>query len=105
MTFAAMMGDQEAGVCVFNTLAAISDHPDAGQWGYVDWLHVAEPFRRKGIARHLLTQTLQYLQEEGCEGCWLTTGADNWSAQPLYLAMGFEIVDASASFRRTLRPT
>ncbi len=35
-------------------------------------------------------------------GCWLTTGADNWEAQPMYLLLGFEIVDTSACYTRQL---
>ena len=100
LVLAAMAGDQEIGICMYSTLAHLSDHPEAGQWGYVMWLHVAEPVRRRGIARHLTARALAHLRELGCHGCWLTTGADNWPAQPLYFALGFEIVDASASFRK-----
>jgi ribosomal protein S18 acetylase RimI-like enzyme len=96
---AAMDGDQEIGRCIYTTLAHLSDHPEAAQWSYILGLHVAEPYRLRGAARHLLTRTLWQLSDAGCRGCWLTTGADNWPAQPLYLGMGFEIVDASACFR------
>jgi ribosomal protein S18 acetylase RimI-like enzyme len=95
----AMDGDEEVGVCMYSTVAHLTDHPEAAQWGCVMWLHVAESLRRRGAARHLLTRTLRQLSDGGCRGCWLTTGADNWPAQPLYLGMGFEIVDASACFR------
>jgi ribosomal protein S18 acetylase RimI-like enzyme len=102
LIFAAMAGDEEVGVCVYRTLAHLSDHPEARQWGYVMGLHVAEALRRRGVARHLLTRALRHLADHGCRGCWLTTGADNWPAQPLYLALGFEIVDASACFRKEM---
>src|SRR5262249_29378379 len=93
---------QEVGVCVYSTLAGLSDDPQAAPWGYIHWLHVAPEQRRHGLARYLLTAALDRLYREGCSGCWLTTGADNWPAQPLYLSLGFEIVDASASFRKEL---
>jgi ribosomal protein S18 acetylase RimI-like enzyme len=99
----ATVDDQEVGICMFNTLAPLTDHPDAGRWGYIGWLHVEATQRRRGLARHLLTSTLRRLLDGGCDGCWLTTGADNWQAQPLYLALGFEIVDASASFQKVMR--
>lgn len=99
----ATVDNQEAGICMFNTLAPLTDHPDAGRWGYIGWLYVAETQRRRGLARHLLTGALRGLLDRGCDGCWLTTGADNWAAQPLYLGLGFEIVDASASFQKELR--
>lgn len=99
----ASIDDQEAGICMYNTLAPLTDHPDAGRWGYIGWLHVAEGLRRHGLARHLLTVALRRMQDRGCDGCWLTTGADNWPAQPLYLSLGFEVVDASAGFQKTAR--
>lgn len=96
----AMAGEQEAGICVFMRLSMLSDHPEADTWGYVDWLHVAEMQRRRGLGRALMVWTLRRLWEGGCRGCWLTTGADNWPAQPLYLSLGFEILDASSSWEK-----
>ena len=98
----AMAEEQEAGICVFMMLSKYSDHPEANAWGYVDWLHVAEVQRRRGLGRYLMTWTLQRLWEQGCRGCWLTTGASNWPAQPLYLSLGFEIVDTSSSWEKIL---
>ena len=48
-----------------------------------------------------MLRALGHLRRLGCDTCWLTTGADNWPAQPLYLALGFEIVDCSASYRKS----
>jgi GNAT superfamily N-acetyltransferase len=98
----AMAGDQEAGICLFMMLSKYSDHPEAGAWGYVDWLHVAEAQRRRGLGRHLMTWALRRLWELGCRGCWLTTGSENWQAQPLYLSLGFEILDTSSSWEKIL---
>lgn len=98
----AMAGEQEVGTCGCFTVNRFSDHPEAARWGYVTWLHVAESQRRRGLARHLMTRVLLHLRDRDCQGCWLTTGAANWPAQPLYLGLGFEIVDASACFQKTL---
>lgn len=98
----AMIGDQEAGICLFMMLSKYSDHPEAHTWGYVDWLHVAEAQRRRGLGRYLMTWTLRRLWEQGCRGCWLTTGANNWPAQPLYLSLGFEILDSSSTWEKML---
>lgn len=100
----AMDGDQEAGVCLYMRLSKLSDHPEADAWGYIEWLHVAEAYRRRGLARCLLSFALRRLWEAGCRGCWLTTGGDNWPAQPLYLSLGFEIVDTSSSWQRQHAP-
>jgi ribosomal protein S18 acetylase RimI-like enzyme len=39
-------------------------------------------------------------QEYG--GVWLTTGAGNWPAQAMYLALGFVVVDGSTCFHKDL---
>lgn len=101
-TVAALVGDKEAGDCEYSTLAELSDDPAAAQCGYIWGLYVAPEFRRQGMARQLLTTALDRLYRQGCTACWLTTASDNWEAQPLYLSLGFEIVDASASFRRRI---
>ncbi len=92
----ALVDDQQAGICIYNPLSRVSDHPEAVEWSYIGWLHVAEAHRRRGLARHLLTYSLNRMHERGYRGCWLTTGADNWPAQPLYFSTGFRIVDASS---------
>ncbi|MFN8488581.1 MAG: GNAT family N-acetyltransferase [Caldilineaceae bacterium] len=101
-TVAALVGDKEAGDCEYSTLATVSDDPAAAHCGYIWGLYVDPAFRRQGIARHLLTTAMHHLYRQGCTACWLTTASDNWEAQPLYLALGFDLVDASASFRRRL---
>ena len=95
----ALAGQREAGQCHYITLAEMQD-PNAARTGYVWWLHVEPEVRRRGIGRYLMQRTLDHMRRLGCDTCWLTTGADNWPAQPLYLALGFEIVDCSASYRK-----
>ena len=96
------MDNQDVGDCEYSSLAGLSDDPRAARCGYIWGLYTALEFRRQGIARHLLTTALNRLAQQGCTSCWLTTASDNWVAQPLYLALGFTVVDASTSFRKTL---
>lgn len=95
----AMHGDEQVGICVTSTVAHLTDDPAAARWGYVQGLWVDKAYRRQGIARWLMRTALAEMATEGCAGCWLTTGAANWGAQRLYLSLGFEVVDASTSFR------
>jgi ribosomal protein S18 acetylase RimI-like enzyme len=95
----ALDGERELGECHYVTLGHMDDER-AARTGYVWWLNVAPEARRRGIGRHLMLRTLDHLRGLGCDSCWLTTGAENWPAQPLYLALGFEIVDCSASYRK-----
>jgi ribosomal protein S18 acetylase RimI-like enzyme len=96
----AVAGSQTAGACTYYFLDPRADDPRALQTGYIDPLWVAPEQRRRGLARHLLIESLEHLRRLGRTACWLTTGADNWTAQPLYLSLGFEVVDISACYRR-----
>jgi ribosomal protein S18 acetylase RimI-like enzyme len=100
-TFAlyAMSGEHKIGECHYITLAHMLG-PSAAHTGYIAWLYVEAQGRRRGIGRYLMVQALGHLRRLGCDSCWLTTGADNWPAQPLYLALGFEVLDCSASYRK-----
>jgi ribosomal protein S18 acetylase RimI-like enzyme len=96
----AMSGGQRVGQCHYITLASILGPGDA-HTGYISWLHIEAEARRRGIGRYLMLQVLDDLRRRGCDACWLTTGVANWPAQPLYLALGFEMVDCSAGYRKT----
>jgi ribosomal protein S18 acetylase RimI-like enzyme len=96
----AWVGEERIGLCIYNTLQSAADDPRAAQVGSVGWLWTDERFRRSGIGRTLMLRALAHLRSLGCGACWLGTGADNWPAQALYLALGFAVVDSTASFVR-----
>jgi ribosomal protein S18 acetylase RimI-like enzyme len=96
----AWIGDQRVGLCIYSTVQGASDDPRGARIGYIHWLWTDESLRRRGVARALLLHAMADLRARGCEMCWLGTGADNWAAQPLYLALGFAIVDGTVSFIR-----
>lgn len=99
----AMDGDEEVGICIYSTLAPLTDNEEASHIGYVWWLHVSEAYRQRGIARSLMAATFEQLTLLGCTSCWLTTTCDNWRAQPLYYSLGFDMVDCSVSFHKTIK--
>jgi len=99
----AWLGGERVGLCLYATTAANSDDPRAARTGYVHWLWTDEATRRRGVARELMLRALVHLRSLGCERCWLGTGADNWPAQTLYLALGFVVVDSTVSFLRRER--
>jgi ribosomal protein S18 acetylase RimI-like enzyme len=96
----ARAGEREVGECHYIRLAHVLG-PIAARTGYIWWLHIEPDSRRRGIGRALMVKALDHLRRLGCDACWLTTRADNWAAQPLYLALGFEVLDCSASYRKT----
>ena len=95
----ALIDGREVGECHYVTLASWGGER-AARTAYVWWLNVQPEARRRGIGRYLMLRALDHMRRLGCDTCWLTTGAENWPAQPLYLALAFEIVDCSASYRK-----
>lgn len=64
-------------------------------WLIVDEAHVATiathpDFRRKGIAKRLLSHALQKLMEQGARSSFLEVRASNLAAQELYRKFGYE---------------
>jgi ribosomal protein S18 acetylase RimI-like enzyme len=102
-TLRALADNRAVGVCVFSTLHRVSDDPETRDWGYLWALGVDVEYREQGLGRFLLRSAMARLHADRCQGMWLTTAADNWPAQALYLTHGFEIVDCSASFTKTIR--
>ena len=64
-------------------------------WLIVDEVHVATiathpDFRRQGIAKNLLSHTLQHLSSEGAQSSFLEVRASNLAAQEMYRKFGYE---------------
>ena len=58
--------------------------------GYVAMLSVDPAYRRRGIARDLVLQSLRVMQEAGCHMATLETEAVNVTATSLYTQLGFQ---------------
>lgn len=95
-------GETIVGGCIFGGLDWFSNDPATATIGVIWALWVEEPYRRRGLARALMLAALARLRASNCTSCRLTTTADNWRAQRLYLGMGFSVVDCSSSWRRDL---
>src|SRR5690349_980170 len=66
----------------------VSPHPPLDAF-YVDALAVDAAFRRRGVAKHLLTVAEQLAVDAGCTRVALDTGLTNHSARALYDGYGF----------------
>jgi ribosomal protein S18 acetylase RimI-like enzyme len=95
-------GNLAVGVCAYGTLQRLSDDPETREWGYIWGLGIDEQHQGYGLARYLLTTALNRLRADGCQGCWTTVTSGNWASLGLVLSHGFEIVDGSTSFSKTL---
>lgn len=65
-------------------------------WLLVDEAHVATiathpDFRRRGIARTLLTHALRYMRDEGAVSSFLEVRESNTAAQEMYRKFGYEV--------------
>ncbi len=93
-------GDQVAGmVCSF-----ISQNENVEynrKRGYTENICVRRPYRRKGLARSLLVQSLHAVKERGMEEAALGVDAENLNgALKLYESVGFKVVKTHTIFRK-----
>ncbi len=96
----ACSGVRNAGGCTGHYLCDTHASPQAARVGYIDWLGINPDFQRQGLGRALLYRMLQRMSEWPVERVFLTTGSQNWRAQPLYLSMGFGVVGTSVTMVR-----
>ncbi|GIN72760.1 hypothetical protein J14TS2_32350 [Bacillus sp. J14TS2] len=70
--------------------------------GVIEDLFVREPWRRKGIAKYLLTQALTYLKNHDCTLVELQVETANESALSLYHSIGFKEVSEEVYYHKEL---
>lgn len=96
----ARTGDVFAGQCNAFVMSSLQSHPEAALRGYIDWLGVEPAHQRQGIGRRLLGTMLAEMERRGLRRVFLTTGSQNWRAQPLYLSFGFLVTGTSVTMIR-----
>lgn len=84
MTFVAVDGSEIAGWCWGYNLV----RPDDSSMLYLHQLEVDETYRRRGIARDLMTTFMTAGATSGATKMFLTTAADNTPARTLYESLG-----------------
>ncbi len=73
------------------------------QRGYTEFISVRRPYRRRGLARALIAESLRVLQAQGMTESSLFVDAENISgATRLYEECGFRTVDQSIAYQKTL---
>ncbi|GIO70166.1 GNAT family N-acetyltransferase [Paenibacillus cookii] len=70
--------------------------------GIVEDLFVRLPWRNQGIAKHLLSQALTYLKNQGCATADLQVETANASALSLYHSSGFKEISEEVRYHREL---
>jgi mycothiol synthase len=95
-------GDQIAGM-VLSFINKDENELYGRKRGYTENICVRRPWRRHGLAKALIAQSLLALKERGMSEAGLGVDSQNISgALNLYLSMGYQVVRRSAIYRKTL---
>lgn len=89
---------------VINRLDAPED--DGSRLGTLDAVSVRRPWRRRGLGRAMVAESLRRLREAGATRATLGVDTQNeQGALALYTSAGFEVANTELEFRRALEPT
>ena len=95
-------GDQVAGM-VLNFLNENENAEYNRKRGYTEGIAVRRPWRRRGLARSLLTQSLQMFKDMGMDEAALGVDAENLTgALRLYQSVGFREVKRTTTYHKEL---
>ena len=93
-------GDQVAGM-VLNFVNKLENVEYNRKRGYTEGISVRRPWRKRGLARSLLTRSLQMFKEMGMEEAALGVDAENLSgALRLYESVGFKVYKRHTTYRK-----
>jgi mycothiol synthase len=96
-------GDQIAGA-ILNFIDEASNEEFNQKLGWTDPIFVRRPWRRRGLARALLTRSLRLLKERGMTTAALGVDTQNESgALNLYQSCGFEVEYRSISYEKDVK--
>lgn len=96
-------GDAVAGM-VLNYIDVEENEKFDRKRGYTEDISVRRPWRRRGLARSLLVQSMQDLKRRGMTEAALAVDTENPQGAPgLYRGVGFEEQHRSITYRRSLR--
>jgi len=95
-------GDQVAGM-VLNFINSAENEEYNRKRGYTEGISVRRPWRRRGLARSLLAQSLRYFKQLGMTEATLGVDTENPSgALRLYESVGFQPVKHYIDYRKPL---
>jgi mycothiol synthase len=96
----AWLGEQIAGM-VLNRLDEVQNAQYGRRWGYTQDIFVRRPWRRRGLARALLAESIRMFREMGMEETALGVDTQNPSgALGLYESMGYRAIQRHTFFSK-----
>jgi mycothiol synthase len=100
----AFAGDEVAGA-VLNLIDEAENEMFGRRRGLLDSVFVRRPYRRRGLARVLILESLRLLRERGMTSAWLGVDADNANAAlHLYTSCGFVSERSMTAYRKPFDP-
>jgi mycothiol synthase len=95
-------GDQVAGM-VLSFINQDENREYSRKRGYTEEISVRRPWRKRGLARSLIVQSLYEIKERGMTEAALGVDANNLSgALRLYESVGFQVTRRSSAYRKPL---
>ena len=94
---------QEIGECISLNARAFSNSEVVEDWIFTKWLGVSEPFQGKGLGRYLLGCALTEARKVGYRHAAISTARDNHRALLFYANCGYQAVDWTRQFFRSLK--
>lgn len=91
---------RELGICVNLCVGDGTPAPDAQDWVYTAWLHVAEEMRGAGLGRYLMRRALHELRQVGYASATICSISSNYRALLLYSGLGYHSVDWTTFWRK-----
>lgn len=82
---------------------ALENETHGRQRGYTEFISVRRPYRRRGLARALIAESLRVQKAQGMTESALMVDSENpTGATRVYDDCGFRVVEQSAAYRKAL---
>jgi ribosomal protein S18 acetylase RimI-like enzyme len=96
-------GDRVAGI-VMNFINQKENEEYHRKRGYTENISVGRPWRKQGLAKSLITQSMQMFKEMGFTETALGVDAENTSgALNLYKSLGYKVIKQSTTYRKEMK--
>jgi ribosomal protein S18 acetylase RimI-like enzyme len=96
-------GDQVAGI-VMNYVNENENEEYDRKRGYTENISVGRPWRKRGLAKSLIVQSMQMFKDQGFTQTALGVDAENTSgALNLYKALGYKVTKKATTYRKEMK--
>jgi mycothiol synthase len=94
-------GEKIVGVCMCEE-SVLYNKENNTKAGWANILGVSKPYRKRGIARALLTEGMRWIYDRGMDTIYLGMDAENRKALGLYTSLGYQVHTESINYELNL---